>query len=315
MRSRNTDLVVWGILALLLAGAGIALTFWGLPESRVPLTPAELAAARKERMDKLRALDGDTSHPFVLAEAGNIERFTKRLDWTGPEIHGPSWDGKTKIDDAATLRFPAGAHVWNTRALQHVKPFPRDLLVLGAGMDHTLVRIQEIATNDDVHSLTFRNLTIDCGNDYFTDLRRGPVTIRLDRCRIVRFDCGHGGSVLLAARIAALHATDCVFETGYGQHPHRAALSRVGRFLIARFERCTFRGLFSYSLFDDRNTSTEVFADCVFEGIADKHRAQFASPPPGVRLEGCTVTFAPRGVRPVTRPLADINPAWYVPTR
>lgn len=49
-------------------------------------------------------------------------------------------------------------------------------------MDETLVRLDEIGTRDEVHSLTFRDLTIDCGNDYFTDLRcDNPVTIRLER--------------------------------------------------------------------------------------------------------------------------------------
>jgi len=261
--------------------------------------------SRGGTMEMLRALRKSRVRPFALLEdpARFGEHFTRQT--SGPVIVGTTWKPKDPIPDGTTLSFPAGAHVFKSSALDHVPRFPRDLLIQGAGMDATLVRLDEISTRKEIHSLTFRDLTIDCGNDYFTDLRRDePVTIRLERCRVVRFDMGAGGSVMLAARVAAFYATDCRFEAGYGRAPSFGNLFRTSAGLV-RLEHCVIQGPFR-SVYDRR--ASYVFDRCEFHGTPNYAK----SAPDHVRFLECWFGPPAKAERK-PRPLSDINPAWGKP--
>jgi len=261
--------------------------------------------ARGGTMEMLRALRKSRVRPFALLE--DPERFGAHFtrQTSGPSIVGTTWNSKDPLPDGATLSFPAGAHVFRSSALDHVDRFPKDLLICGAGMDATLVRLDEIGTRSEIHSLTFRDLTIDCGNDYLTDLRRDePVTLRLERCRVVRFDMGAGGSVMLAARVAAFYATDCRFEAGYGRSPGSGNLFRTGSGLV-RLEHCVIRGPFR-SVYD--RAASYVFDRCEFRGTPDYAK----SPPDHVRFVECWFGPAAKAERK-PRPLSDLNPGWGEP--
>ena len=178
-------------------------------------------------------------------------------------------------------------------------------------MDDTLVKIDEISTRDEIHSLTFRDCTVDCGDDYLTDLRsKNPVTIRMIRCRVIRFDMGAGGSVMLAARSAAFYASDCRFEAGFGRSPGSGNLFRVRSGLLVRIEDSVFVGPFS-SVYDTNRAATYVFERCRFE----QQKIPLENPPTGVRFLDCTATPPPAKRTRKKKPLSDLNPRWTIKKR
>jgi hypothetical protein len=272
--------------------------------------------ARGGVMTLLRGLAQTSGHPFSLV--ADPKEFGELFERTEA---GPTWDGTTlkrgeTIPDGTTLVFPPGQFTWGISRLGRGKaPFPADLLVLGSGMDATIVRLDEVESNHEIRRLTFRALTIDCGADYLTDLRsKNPVVIRLERCRVVTFDAGHGGSVMLAARTAAFYATDCRFEAGFGGRPGwDGNLFRVGSGLLVRCERCVFQGPFR-SVYDSGQHATYLFQDCEFLDMPDHDRSRFEHPPDGVRFVACRFSFldsqAGFALRRTKRSFKKINPDW-----
>jgi len=244
----------------------------------------------------LRALADARTHLFELV--GSAERFGALFERRagGPSIDGRNLDEKRPIADGTTITFPAGLCSWSVRRLGRSRDnsFPKDLLVVGAGMDATILRLDEFSSNDAIENLTFRDLTIDCGDDYMFDLRGDvPVSLRLERCRVFGFDMGGGGSVMLSADTAAFFASDSRFEAGYSRAGDRGFgnLFRVRSGLLARMERCTFVGPFS-SVYDEDADATYDFVQCRFENCRTKGfeiAACLAAPPDGVRFENCAV--------------------------
>lgn len=259
-------------------------------------------------MTLLKKLQSEPAHMLDLADDGPrfAAMFERKID--GGVVLGTTLGPRDRIEDGTVLHFPAGAHVWKTSHIgrRRNEPFPKDLLVRGDGMDTTLVRLDEISARSVVCNLTFQDCTIDCGNDYFTDLRRDePVTIRLERCRVIRFDMGAGGSCMLAAQTAAFHAIDCRIEAGFGRYPGSGNLFRVGNGLLVRMEGCTIVGPFS-SVFYSDDAATYVFDGCTFE----RQAVPLESPPAGVRFVRCTSTPPDRTRPDKPRPLSDLNPDW-----
>ena len=124
-----------------------------------------------------------------------------------------------------------------------------------------------------------------------------------------------GGSVMLDARQAALNATDCRFEAGFGGSPGSGNLFRVRSGLLVRVENCVFRGPFR-SVFDRDDAATYVFSGCAFEEMEPHRRGQLESPPAGVRFEDCVFAWAePADSRRERRSLAELNPDWVPPKR
>ncbi|MHC4931232.1 MAG: hypothetical protein ACYTGV_03470 [Planctomycetota bacterium] len=272
--------------------------------------------ARGGVMTLLRGLSDRNGHPFSLVE--DPKEFGALFE---RRVAGPTWDGTTLKPDepipaGATIIFPPGQFTLRVGRLGRGRdPFPADLLVLGSGMDATIVRLDEVQATHEIRSLTFRDLTIDCGDRYFTDLRRDePAVIRLERCRVVTFDMGAGGSVMLAARTAAFYATDCRFEAGFGGRPAwDGNLFRVSGGLLVRCERCVFRGPFE-SVYDRNDDATYVFSRCEFLDMPDRYRTRFERPPAGVRFAGCSFTYvdneACSALRRTKRSFKQINPDW-----
>jgi hypothetical protein len=268
--------------------------------------------SRGGTMEMLRGLEKQRVRMFGLVgdQTAFAAHFVRKE--TGPAVDGPSWKPADGLAHGATLRFPAGLHSWSTRSFRNVKTFPRDLTIEGAGMNATLVRLDELSTDGDITNLTFRDCTIDCGDNYFTDLRTdAPITLRLERCRVIGFDMGAGGSVMLSADTAAFFATDCRFEAGYGRtQPGFGNLFRVREGLLVRCERSVFRGPFR-SVYDEDDAATYVFADCRFERMERGFAKKLESPPAGVRFEGCTSTDEAESSSGLEkRPLSDFNAAW-----
>jgi len=269
-------------------------------------------AARGGTMQLLRSLaKAPVRLPRLVSDpkafAVHFERKT-----TGPRLNGMSLPPNEPIADGATLEFPAGVHVLDTRRIfRRGRKFPKDLLIVGVGMDDTLLRIEEISTDDEVASLTFRNLTLDCNNDYMTDLRHdSPATIRLESCRVIGFDMGAGGSVMFAARTGAFYASDCRFEAGYSRT--RAGfgnLFRVSRGLLVRMENCVFNGPFS-SIFDGGSSATFHFEGCEIRDTKRLLGRCKTSSSNGVTFQDCSLIDLTGDTRSIRRSLADINPAW-----
>jgi len=270
--------------------------------------------ARGGTMALLRGLQEKPTHLYsiVATRDGFLTHFTRHTK--GPTIRGDQWDPHRPLEDGATVEFGEGVHTWDAEGYQHRKTFPKDLLFRGAGMDLTLLRINEVSSRQEIKSLTFEDLTIDCQNNYFSDLRStNPVTIRMTRCRVVGFDMAAGGSVMLAAKTAAFYAEDCRFEAGFSRAgAGSGCLFRVKKGLLVRMDNCMIIGPF-FSVFDANEGSTYQFTSCTLQDMSVWTKKSLEKPPTGVRLDSCSVTYATAelaGVRKKPRKLMEINAAW-----
>ena len=173
-------------------------------------------------------------------------------------------DGEAPVTEGLVLRFGPGLHTLDEARLRGPEgaSFPRDVTLAGEGMDVTLLRLGDLSIRGDVERLTLRDLTVDCGDDGLFDLRTGALGLRAERVRFVRFDAGHGGSVLFAARGVVLDLRDCEVLGGFGRAPGLGDLVRgepaQGRFTNVRFELLDpgFRAL-----------DAAVFTNCRFDRI------------------------------------------------
>jgi hypothetical protein len=171
-------------------------------------------------------------------------------------------------------------------------------------MDVTLVRLKDaLRSTEEVVSLGFRDLTIDCDGNYLTDLRRAPASMRLDSCRVVGF-----GGAMVGAEELAFRARDCRFEAGFRPGANYLFRIKAG---VARFDNCILRGPFG-AIFDQGH-GTFLFHRCdVIDAPAFDERV-YAQAVDRVRFEDCRITYllpdAPQFAM-TARPLSDLNPAW-----
>lgn len=239
----------------------------------------------------------------------DFERYFERKA-AGPRVADWQWDGETLLEDDTTVLLGPGIHRWDAAKWQ--AKFPEDLEFAGAGMDETLLRLSEIQSRG-VRNLTFRDLTIDCDDNFLTDVRsRDEVTIHLVRCRVVGFDIGRDESVMIAAEWAAVWAEQCRFEAGYGRSPGSGVLFRVRMGLFVRMQDCVIRGPFK-RIYDNDQTATYLFTSCAFEEMDPANPLNLEVPPPPVRYENCTIAYSdplPPKAKRVRKKLTDINPAW-----
>ncbi|MCC6464376.1 MAG: hypothetical protein IT463_03435, partial [Planctomycetes bacterium] len=284
----------------------------GAETERIQALEATMAALKDgDAVSTLRLMQELT--PAIRATVRNGEVFST---WFERKTSGPAMDGSAISErnpsvDGATVRFGAGKHVWKVSGLGRAdKPFPADVLVVGAGRDETLLSLDEIEATSDVRSLTFQDLTLDCANNYLSDMRsKNGSTIRFERCRIVRFDMGAGGSVMLSSRGGlAFYATDTLITCGYGRSPGSGHLFRVQGVLMVRMERCTVEGPM-YGLFSDHGQACYCFVDCSFNNVPKLFEEPAAPEELGAIFERCT--FEGLGDAKARQlKLADINPAW-----
>ena len=267
--------------------------------------------ARGGTMAMLRALKEEKVHAFDLV--ASPEDFAKHFErrTSGPRLTDQTWSPREPLEDGSTVLLASGIHRWDVAGYQHRASFPEDVLIEGNGMDETLLVLNELSSRKEIRSLTFKDLTIDCSNNYFTDLRRDePVTISMENVRVVGFDMGAGGSVMLAARTAAFYAKNCRFEAGYARtQAGHGNLFRVRSGLLVRIEDSTFVGPFR-SVYDQDRAATYVFSGCTFEQMRAHMKKAFEAPGQGVRFENSTWTFLEPGSKPAKRRLKEINPRW-----
>jgi hypothetical protein len=216
-------------------------------------------------------------------------------------------DPDTAIEDGTVLDFPAG--VFRLRHLMRRKdPFPSDVTLRGAGMDATLLLLDHPSTNGRLRNFTLRDCTV------FTDdpFQSAPAAMRLERVRVIGFDCGAGGSSLFAGDSLALLARSSRFEGGYGRAPWSGNLFDVrSPALLARFEGCRIDGVALPMVFTHPGSSV-AFVDCSLTDLLDgpEHRAHG-----GIVFPGSTVAFFPgeRAEAPEFHSIAAGARSWILP--
>ena len=248
-----------------------------------------------------------TRAPSLVADRSKFgEMFARNaegriLDGTAGELPG----------EGNVVRFPSGVHALDAASWSRRDEFPNDIVVEGAGVDATLLRLNAaIQPRSTVRTLTFRDVTIDCNQHYFVDTNNArPLVLRLERVRVVGFDSGTGRSVMFKVRMGALYATGCRFEAGYGRVTGSGTLFRVNQALLVRLEDCTIRGPFA-SLFDIDAGATYHLFRCAYENLSEAHHGLRQKPPDGVTFTECRFDFALArpGIRP--RSLGEIHPDW-----
>jgi hypothetical protein len=274
---------------------------------------------RGSPMELLGTLRERDVHPFELV--GDREAYARLFQRHvgGPTIDWQEWDPSERLPDGAVLRIPAGVCRADGNFLSRTRPFPRDVVVQGSGMDETLLRLNgEIAAGTEVYGLTLRDLTIDCGDNYLTRMRSAPAIIHMERCRVIGFDMGAGGSEMLSGGTIAFWAEDCSFEAGFGRSPGSGNLFDVRSGLLARLDRCTIRGPFSSVCY--HFDATQVFSNCRLLDMSEHARTWLEGRREGVRFENCEMTYLTRdqewGMRTgERRPLTELNPDWVVEPR
>lgn len=208
-------------------------------------TEAEATQAAFEIGDGLIVLQAIADGGAVLPPCEETSKLLDRI--FEPRASGSSIDGTTldpkgpALRDGMVVEFGPGQFELKSRSLRDEDgKFPRDLTISGAGINATLVKFDELSPRGPVERLTIRDMTVDCGNNYLFDARRGGVTLDLRSVRIVRFDMGAGGSLIFGVNEGlVLRARDCEFLGGYGRSPGSGNFSR-GAAKLFHFDGCTF---------------------------------------------------------------------------
>lgn len=267
-------------------------------------------------LELIHELDDEWIAPqTLLSSAERFGAFFERRTQGGALDVDRANASPDEIADGDTIRVPAGRWSLDTQKLHRAKrgkAFPQDLLIEGAGMDTSvLVLNDEFDISATIVNLTFRDLTVHCNNNYFTQFR-GEFTLRLERCRIVGFDMGAGGSTAFNGRDGALFATDCRIEAGFGRSPYRGNLWRVRGVFLARLENCTIVGPID-DLGPRGRGGLIVYDGCRFVDIEERERTRLEKHR-GVILMDCRFETKtpedPERGRRTQRTIAELNPAW-----
>lgn len=254
----------------------------------------ELAIEGGDWITLLGAIDDGRYEPSVAEASGAMIDQVMVRQASRSSIDGTNFanDDSMALLAGTEIVFGPGVHSLNERRLRGPdgSTLPADITVSGAGMDVTLLRINDISVRGVVERLAFRDLTIDAEGDGLFDLRYAQALLALERVRIVNFDAGHGGCYLFDVREGTmLLASQCEFVGGYGKSPGRGHLFRSDP-VVARFEDCSF------SYFDVNPPSGEriSFSNCRFELL---NRNPIPNAPAGVVYKNCTFT----------RPLGEVE--------
>ena len=153
--------------------------------------------------------------------------------------------GKGKLKPGMVISIGPGLSVIDSRYLRASRRegFPPDVTIKGAGMNTSLLQMGDLGGRSPIRRLRIEDLTLDCSNNFLFDLRSDPLSLRLSRVRIVRFDMGAGGSLIFGVRHGGIIvANRCEFLGGYGRSPGSGNFWRGGPW-IARFSHCRFSRL------------------------------------------------------------------------
>ncbi|MFT4541306.1 MAG: hypothetical protein ACI841_003953 [Planctomycetota bacterium] len=223
-----------------------------------------------ESGDGLVLLAAGNESTSSLSDEDHVSQLIKRVfepRSSSGTIDGANFltDASTELVAGSTIRFGPGVHAMKESRLRGPdgNSLPSDIRIVGAGMGLTLLRIGDISIHGDVERLSFRDLTLDSENDGLFDMRRGGLTLDLERVRVVRFDAGHGGCYVFSVRGGAvIRALECEFVGGYGRSPGSGYLYRSNT-ILAEFDNCLFDTLEFGTLSDSRVT----YRGCTFEGM------------------------------------------------
>ncbi len=251
----------------------------------------------------LATLDEDAPELRELAHdpAGFEQLFTPRA--ASSTVDGTTLAAGDPLVPGAVVQFPTGVFAVADLARGR-DPFPSDLTVRGAGMNATLLVLDQLSPRSALERFTLEDCTVFTTRCGIVDTRRGANTLVLRRVRVTGFDCGAGGSCALNTKSAALHALGCRFESGYGRNPEGFAnLLRHSGPLVARFEACTFERI--------------ALADAVRPGVVFAHCTMtelLSEPGDGPLYDSCSITIMPPDLRwnaeHRTRDLDDLFPGW-----
>ncbi|MCA8950662.1 MAG: hypothetical protein KDE27_14265 [Planctomycetes bacterium] len=239
---------------------------------------ANLAFGSGDGVGLLTALrDNPSGATRFVGQPGFARLFDPRGGGVG--IAGPDYEAGSALAPGTVLSYPAGMFEVGDLARGNDE-FPSDITLRGAGMDVTLLFVAEQNMRSSVERFRIEDCTVYADGG-ITDLRSKPAVFALHRVRVIGFDCGAGGSYALSFTAgAALHATECRFEGGYGRSPSGYAnLARVSGPWLARFDRCTFERM---SL--DHVQAGTVFDSCT---MTDLH----TEPSSRLDLRNCRVTL------------------------
>lgn len=233
----------------------------------------------------LKTIRGDEPEALELVRS---ERFAQLL---APRGGGGVMDGtRLQRDEAVAastlLTYPAGVfqlHDLGKAARGSDWAYPQDVVVRGAGMEATLLFVDEQTSRGPMQRFSIENCTVFAGG--LTDLRAdAPAALSLRNVRLVGFDTGAGGSAALYLRGgSALLAVSCRFDSGYGRHPEGFAnLLRGQQPCLARFENC----ILERCSLDDADGVSVLFVGC---SLVD----MLTSQPTGPTFQGCRYTTIP----------------------
>jgi hypothetical protein len=288
---------------------------------------AELAAERARLADQehgglldlIRGLRRTRTPPVgLLSSPEALGRHFEPTSSGGRMDLGRASAAPAEIGDGDVIEVPPGVSVLDVGKLDRATRqggLPHDLVFDGAGMDRSLLVLDdEFQASGDVVNLCFRDLTVHCNDNYFVDFRKG-FTLRLERCRVIGFDMGAGGSTAFRGGAGVLYATDSRIEAGFGRAPYAGNLWRVGT-LLARLERCTIVG--PVGDVTPRSPSLVVYDGVRFVDLEPREEKQLRAPrTDGVRLLDCRFEQSGQGVdrrrKRQRRNVSEINPAWKVP--
>jgi hypothetical protein len=282
-------------------------------EELVRLSPDRIGAELARRRTKTEDAERDAQSGGVLtlldklAEGGagpvsDVVRDPKRFDDLFPRqtpesvVNGLNAHEHPDrlVENGVTLSFPAG--VFKLRGLMKERdPFPSDVTIAGAGMDATMIVLDEaFYTRGQLIRFSIRDCTVNTNNHYMLDLRLKPASLVFERARFIGFDMGAGGSVVFGAveHGFAIHALDCRFEGGYGRSPQHGCLLDVRNdALIARFDRCRFDEM-HLDVWRWTVGTTVLFSACTMTDLLDNVPVtQQAASKPGVSFDGCSFTY------------------------
>jgi hypothetical protein len=286
--------------------------------SKVERELAEERASREDlerggTMAWLKGLQRDWTSPWeMLNEPATFGALFVRKT-TGQTVDGRSIAPDSKLANGDRVLYPEGKHTLDLSGLNRQDPFPKDILIEGVGMDRTLVRLNnEMRFRGDIHSLTFRDLTIHCGDNYLEAMRGGPYTLRVERCRIIGFDMGAGGSDMLSGSVGAFYASDSRIEACFGRAPGFGNLFDVRGALVARLENCDIVGPFR-SVFDTSSRAAQVFDHCRFTNLPRSSKSRFEQQSEKAQFVACSFEYLPEGAPESPREkrkLSELNPDW-----
>jgi hypothetical protein len=250
------------------------------------------------------------AHPFdLLASREALDRCFALVP-AGTLLDPAMPDPRDALPEALAFSFAAGRHEFAASRIR--TPFS-SLVLTGQGMDRTLAVLDRgLEPTAPFASIVFRDATIFADSE-IVHVRQGAV-VRFERCRLIGFDRGAGGSDAIGGGDLLLDAVDCRFEAGFGDAPGRGGLLDVRGVLLARFERCAFVGPLR-GLLPQTSDSTCSYAACRFTDLDPAGRAELDLPRREVRFTDCAFEYLAEGFEwpRKSRPLTDLDPSFAPP--